>query len=123
MQERIAVVGLGYVGLPVALSFAREFSHVTGFDIDVERVTALRDGKDWTGECSGEELRQSGLRITSSPSELRDASFYVVAVPTPIDANNQPDLRAIESACHTVGSVLAPGDVVVFESTVYPGLT
>lgn len=123
MSERIAVIGLGYVGLPVALAFAQAFPGTIGFDIDAARVTALARGEDWTGECEPQTLAASPLRFTTAPADLWQATFYVVAVPTPIDANKQPDLRAIESACRTVGSVLSPGDVVVFESTVYPGLT
>ena len=123
MSERIAVIGLGYVGLPVALAFAEAFPGTIGFDIDAARVTALAQGEDWTGEASPEALAASPLRFTTAPDDLADATFYVVAVPTPIDANKQPDLHAIESACRTVGGVLSAGDVVVFESTVYPGLT
>lgn len=123
MSERIAVIGLGYVGLPVALAFAQAFPGTLGFDIDAARVTALARGEDWTGECASQALAASSLHFTTAPADLRHATFYVVAVPTPIDANKQPDLHAIESACRTVGSVLSPGDVVVFESTVYPGLT
>ena len=123
MSERIAVIGLGYVGLPVALAFAGAFPGTIGFDIDAARVTALAQGHDWTGEAAPEVLAASTLRFTTAPDDLADATFYVVAVPTPIDANKQPDLRAIESACRTVASVLSAGDVVVFESTVYPGLT
>ncbi len=123
MSERIAVIGLGYVGLPVALAFAKAFPATIGFDIDPRRVAALAQGEDWTGECEPAALRASPLRFTAAADDLCDATFYVVAVPTPIDANKRPDLRAIESACRTVGGVLSRGDIVVFESTVYPGLT
>ncbi len=123
MSERIAVIGLGYVGLPVALAFAQAFPDTLGFDIDAARVTALARDEDWTGEAAPDALSASTLRFTTAPADLAAATFYVVAVPTPIDANKQPDLTAIESACRTVGNVLSPGDVVVFESTVYPGLT
>ena len=123
MNERIAVVGLGYVGLPVALAFARKFPDVLGFDIDTARVDALETGHDWTGECERESLEASTLRFTAAPADLKQSNFYIVAVPTPIDGNRQPDLGAIESASRTVGAVLAKGDVVVFESTVYPGVT
>ncbi len=123
MSERVAVIGLGYVGLPVALAFAATFPGTIGFDIDAARVTALAHGEDWTGEATPDALSASPLRFTTAPADIAAATFYVVAVPTPIDANKQPDLHAIESACRTVGSVLSPGDAVVFESTVYPGLT
>jgi UDP-N-acetyl-D-galactosamine dehydrogenase len=123
MSERVAVIGLGYVGLPVALAFAEAFPGVIGFDIDAARVNALARGHDWTGECPPEALAGAMLQFTSDPAALAGATFYVVAVPTPIDTNKQPDLRAIESACRTVGAALSPGAVVVFESTVYPGLT
>ena len=121
--ERIAVVGLGYVGLPVALAFARKFKDVLGFDIDERRVAALAEGHDWTGECEREALEQSSIRFTADPANLAQATFYVVAVPTPIDINRQPDLRAVQGASRTVGTALSKGDVVVFESTVYPGVT
>lgn len=123
MAERIAVIGLGYVGLPVALAFARKFADVIGFDIDQRRVTALSNDEDWTGECSPEDLSASSIRFSANPADLADATFYVVAVPTPIDGNNQPDLRAVQGASRTVGATLKPGDVVVYESTVYPGVT
>ena len=123
MAERIAVIGLGYVGLPVALAFARKFADVVGFDIDKRRVRALSAGEDWTGECSTDELTGSSIRFSADPADLQNATFYVVAVPTPIDGNNQPDLRAVQGASRTVGATLQSGDVVVYESTVYPGVT
>ncbi|MCA8926620.1 MAG: nucleotide sugar dehydrogenase [Alphaproteobacteria bacterium] len=123
MPERIAVIGLGYVGLPVALAFARSFPGTIGFDIDRSRVAALQQGDDWTGECVTEVLEQSALTFSADPADLRDATFFIVAVPTPIDANNQPDLRAVQGASRTVAAALKPGDVVVYESTVYPGVT
>ncbi|MCB9930578.1 MAG: nucleotide sugar dehydrogenase [Alphaproteobacteria bacterium] len=123
MPERIAVIGLGYVGLPVALAFARSFPGTIGFDIDRSRVAALQQGDDWTGECEPEVLEQSALTFSADPADLRDATFFIVAVPTPIDANNQPDLRAVQGASRTVAAALKPGDVVVYESTVYPGVT
>lgn len=122
-EERFAVIGLGYVGLPVALAFARRFHHVLGFDIDQRRIAALRAGDDVTGEIGREALRRSGLEMTSDPARLAGATFYIVTVPTPIDRAHRPDLRALASACASIGRSLAPGAVVVFESTVYPGLT
>ena len=123
MSERIAVVGLGYVGLPVALAFAAKFPDVLGFDIDANRIAALEQGHDWTGECARDALEASTIAFTADPADLAAANFYIVAVPTPIDGNRRPDLGPIESASRTVGAALAPGDVVVYESTVYPGLT
>ena len=123
MSERIAVVGLGYVGLPVALAFAAKFPDVLGFDIDASRIAALEQGHDWTGECARDALEASTIAFTADPADLAAANFYIVAVPTPIDGNRRPDLGPIESASRTVGAALAPGDVVVYESTVYPGLT
>jgi len=122
-ERRIAVVGLGYVGLPVALAFARRFPGTLGFDIDARRVRDLALGHDSTGETSREELLAAGLGVTTDPSELAGADFYVVAVPTPIDATNRPDLRPIVGASRTIAAALKPGDIVVYESTVYPGLT
>ena len=123
MSERVAVVGLGYVGLPVALSFARKFDDTVGFDVSVSRIEALRAHHDWTGEVTEEDLRTSGLRLTSDPSELRGCTFFIVAVPTPLDSDRRPDLGPLLAATRTVGSALTPGAVVVYESTVYPGVT
>ncbi len=123
MTERIAVVGLGYVGLPVALAFARKFPDVLGFDIDKGRIDALESGHDWTGECDPQALESSSIRFTNDAAKLSQANFYIVAVPTPIDGNRQPDLSAIRNASRTVGATLGKGDVVVYESTVYPGVT
>lgn len=123
MSERIAVVGLGYVGLPVALAFARKFPCTIGYDIDPRKVGLLDEGIDETGEFSPEEICSSALRFTSNPDDLRGATFFVVAVPTPVDSSNRPDLRPLLSASRTIGRVLTPGAVVVYESTVYPGVT
>ena len=121
-EEKIAVIGLGYVGLPVALAFSRKFPTV-GFDINTRRVDMLSRGRDDTGEVSEEELKGSRLRFTTSIDELRGITFFIVAVPTPIDQNHRPDLRPLVSASETVGKVLEKGAVVVYESTVYPGVT
>jgi len=122
-ERGFAVLGLGYVGLPVALAFVRHFSPVIGFDISKERIAELKSGVDRTGEVAADALRQSALHLTSDSADLAEASFFIVAVPTPIDGQRRPDLRAIESACRLIGPALKPGAVVVFESTVYPGLT
>ena len=121
--ERIAVVGLGYVGLPVAVALTRKFDGVVGFDISSRRVAALRGGHDWTGEIEDRELASGGLILTDDPDGLAGASFIIVTVPTPIDAENRPDLSPIESACRLIGPRLSKGALVVFESTVYPGVT
>jgi len=121
-EEKIAVIGLGYVGLPVALAFSSKFPTV-GFDINRRRVDLLSRGRDDTGEVSEEELRGSRLRFTTSLEDLRGTTFFIVAVPTPIDSNHRPDLRPLVSASESVGKVLEKGAVVVYESTVYPGVT
>ncbi|NTI63420.1 nucleotide sugar dehydrogenase [Agrobacterium rhizogenes] len=123
MSEKIAVIGLGYVGLPVAIALAGKFPDVVGFDIKASRVAALKAGEDDTREVSPERLRESGLRISSDLEDLRDRDIFIVAVPTPIDRNRQPDLRPMISASRTVGKALKKGGIVVYESTVYPGVT
>lgn len=123
MSERYAVVGLGYVGLPVALAFGRKNPGTIGFDIRASRVEELRAGRDSTGEVCAEQLKAAEIVFTSDPSALREATFIIVAVPTPIDKANQPDLNPLISASTLVGQHLSPGAVVCFESTVYPGAT
>ncbi|WP_224998426.1 nucleotide sugar dehydrogenase [Cesiribacter sp. SM1] len=121
-KAKICVVGLGYVGLPIALEFARKFS-VIGFDINQKRVDLMRRGVDPSKELAAEEFENTDIYFTADLEEIREARFYVVAVPTPIDEHKTPDLRPLLSACNTVGKVLKKGDYVVFESTVYPGCT
>jgi UDP-N-acetyl-D-glucosamine/UDP-N-acetyl-D-galactosamine dehydrogenase len=121
-NETIAVIGLGYVGLPVALAMAKRYRTI-GFDIRDTRIEELRRGRDVTGEVSAEELARAEVELTSDPERLIDATFFIVAVPTPIDATNRPDLRPLVGASETIGPRLRRGDVVVFESTVYPGVT
>jgi UDP-N-acetyl-D-galactosamine dehydrogenase len=123
MGERIAVIGLGYVGLPVALGFARKFDDVVGFDIHSEKVEELKRGYDRNHEVPEEVLKATKLRMTSSPKDLEGRTFFVVAVPTPVDKNNVPDLTPVVKASETVGRGLSKGAVVVYESTVYPGVT
>ncbi|MGI3903997.1 MAG: nucleotide sugar dehydrogenase [Janthinobacterium lividum] len=122
-RRKVAVIGLGYVGLPVAVAFAHAGFDVVGFDIDRERIAELRRGEDRTREVDVETLRGSGLRPTHETADLRSADFFIVTVPTPIDAALQPDLSALMAASRTVGTVLKAGDIVVYESTVYPGCT
>jgi UDP-N-acetyl-D-galactosamine dehydrogenase len=123
MTERIAVIGLGYVGLPVALAFARKFPHTVGFDIDHARIAALNGGQDDSTDVSSDILLSTPLKFTSDPADLADTTFFIVAVPTPIDRHNRPDLRPLLKASETIGHVLRRSAMVVFESTVYPGVT
>jgi UDP-N-acetyl-D-galactosamine dehydrogenase len=123
MTERFAVVGLGYVGLPVALGFAKKFPNVVGFDIHVEKVEELRCGHDRNCQFTEEELKATSLKMSADPKVLEGATFIVVAVPTPVDHNNVPDLTPVVRASETVAKYLQKGAVVVYESTVYPGAT
>jgi len=123
MSEKFAVIGLGYVGLPVALAFARKSAGTVGFDIDKRRVADLARGHDWTGETGPEELTSSPIRFSAAPADLKDCTFFIVCVPTPIDGERRPDFRPLVSASRTVGAALSKGSVVVYESTVYPGAT
>jgi UDP-N-acetyl-D-glucosamine/UDP-N-acetyl-D-galactosamine dehydrogenase len=123
VEERIAVIGLGYVGLPVALAFARRYPGSIGFDIHREKVDELRRGYDRNHEVPEEVLKASTLKITADPKDLEGVTFFVVAVPTPVDKNNVPDLTPVEKSSETVGRALSKGAVVVYESTVYPGVT
>ena len=122
-QARIAIVGLGYVGLPLAVEFGKQ-RDTLGFDIDAARVAGLRQGHDRTLEVPAGELAQAPrLRLSSDPDDLRACNTYIVTVPTPIDDSRRPDLRPLVAASEMLGRALAPGDVVVYESTVYPGCT
>lgn len=124
-EIKIAVIGLGYVGLPLARLFSTRYRTV-GFDLDEERVAALMDGHDATLEVSDQLLQQAireGLVCTTDLADIKDCNFYVVAVPTPVDDNNYPDLNPLLGASQTVGQVISPGNIVVYESTVYPGVT
>lgn len=119
---KLALVGLGYVGLPIALAFSKRVS-VIGFDINEERLVKMRQGIDPCNELKKDAFEGSDIVFTSSIDTLREASFFIIAVPTPIDRFNQPDLNPLLSATRTVGMALKKGDYVVFESTVYPGCT
>lgn len=122
-QRTIGVIGLGYVGLPVAVAFGERFCGTTGFDINARRIEQLRDGVDVTHEVDAERLRRVGLRLTIDPADLRGVDFFIITVPTPIDADHRPDLSPVRAATETVGRALRPGAIVVYESTVYPGVT
>lgn len=124
-QVKIAVIGLGYVGLPLARLFSTKFPTV-GFDMNQNRVNSLMAGHDSTREVDDDLLQQAlnnGFKCTTNLEDIKDCNFYVVAVPTPVDANNRPDLKPLWGASETVGKVISKGDVVVYESTVYPGVT
>ena len=123
MNRRISVIGLGYVGLPVAATLAKAGQPVVAFDIDARRIGELRGGHDRTGEVEPTALKTSALKFTSNPQDLRTADFHIVTVPTPIDASKQPDLEPLRKASATIGGILKKGDIVVYESTVYPGVT
>ena len=125
-EVKIAVIGLGYVGLPLARLFSTKFSTI-GFDMNQQRVDGLMSGHDATLEVSDELLQEAiakyGFRCTTDLNEIKSCNFYVVAVPTPVDENNRPDLKPLWGASETVGKVISKGDIVVYESTVYPGVT
>lgn len=118
----IAVIGLGYVGLPLAVALAKSFA-VKGYDINAERINELKQGHDRTREIDESALRSSSLVVTSTVDDIRSCNLFIVTVPTPVDTQNMPDLSPVEGACKTIGSLLKKNDVVVFESTVYPGVT
>lgn len=121
--EKIAVLGLGYVGLPLANQLAKHFTDVVGFDISSGRVSELQDGHDQTGEVASDDLLFSSLRLSNATSDLAQATFYIVTVPTPITAAHQPDLEPLRAACRMLAPHIKKDDVIVFESTVYPGVT
>lgn len=122
MKRNISVIGLGYVGLPVAVAFGKK-STTIGFDVNAERIRELREGHDRTGEVTSVELAEADLHFTNSIDELRKADFHIVAVPTPVDDAKRPDLSLLLKASETVAKALKKGDIVVYESTVYPGAT
>ncbi|MFP9099557.1 nucleotide sugar dehydrogenase [Flavobacterium sp. RHBU_24] len=128
---KIAVIGLGYVGLPLAVLLSKKYP-VTGFDIKAERINQLKNGDDVTREISVDRMKEAmvthgghdkGFYCTAELEDIKDCNFYIITVPTPVDKNNRPDLRALYGASETVGKVLKKGDIVVYESTVYPGVT
>ncbi len=120
-KEKLALVGLGYVGMPIAVEFAKHIN-VIGFDINEKRVNEYKNGIDSTNEV-GESIKETKVDFTADPARLKEAKFIVVAVPTPVNDDNTPDLRPVEGASRTVGQNLSAGTIVVFESTVYPGVT
>jgi UDP-N-acetyl-D-galactosamine dehydrogenase len=120
--KKLAVIGLGYVGLPIALEFAKKIS-VIGFDINADRIQLMREGIDPSKELDKEAFNNCDIEFTNSLDKLREANFFIVAVPTPVDKHNVPDLTPVQKASETIGKVVKKGDYVVFESTVYPGCT
>ena len=121
-EKKLAVIGLGYVGLPIALEFAKSVS-VIGFDIHPGRIEMMKNGVDPSQELKKEAFEGADIHFTANPDDLKDASFFIVAVPTPVDLHKVPDLTPVLKASETVGKVLNEGDYVVYESTVYPGCT
>lgn len=121
-REKISLVGLGYVGMPIAVAFAKK-AKVIGFDLNREKIELYQSGKDPTGEVGDEAIRQTTVAFTADEAKLREARFHIVAVPTPIHTDHTPDLRPVESASVILGRNLSRGSIVVFESTVYPGVT
>ncbi|MEM0955822.1 MAG: Vi polysaccharide biosynthesis UDP-N-acetylglucosamine C-6 dehydrogenase TviB, partial [Pseudomonadota bacterium] len=114
-DTRIGVLGLGYVGLPLALAFSRLHTTI-GFDVDESRVAGLKSGSDVTGEVDAAQLQASELTLTANPADLAVCSVYIVTVPTPIDADRRPDLHPLGAASGTIGELLKPGDIVIYES-------
>jgi UDP-N-acetyl-D-glucosamine/UDP-N-acetyl-D-galactosamine dehydrogenase len=121
-KDKLAVIGLGYVGLPIALEFAKKIS-VIGFDINQKRIDLMKQGIDPSNELEPEAFEGTDICFTTSLEELKQAKFFIVAVPTPVDEHNVPDLTPVKKASETIGKVIKKGDYVVFESTVYPGCT
>jgi UDP-N-acetyl-D-galactosamine dehydrogenase len=121
-ETKLSVIGLGYVGLPIALEFARKIK-VVGFDIKPERVELIKKGIDPSNELTPENFNNTDIKLTCNPEDLKEASFHIIAVPTPTDKHNLPDLTPVMKASETVGKILKKGDYVVYESTVYPGCT
>lgn len=121
-KAKLAIIGLGYVGLPIALEFAKKIS-VIGFDINEDRIALMKKGIDPSNELAAEDFSGCDIQFTSQTNELAEAKFFIVAVPTPVDQHNVPDLRPVKKASETIGKVVKKGDYVVFESTVYPGCT
>ena len=118
----IAIIGLGYVGLPLAVEFAKKVE-VVGFDINKEKTEGYKNGIDVTNEVGDEELKKTSMTFTSNEEELKKSKFFIVAVPTPINRDTTPDLRPVVGASEIVGKNLSKGSIVVYESTVYPGVT
>ncbi|MDR0220342.1 MAG: nucleotide sugar dehydrogenase [Lachnospiraceae bacterium] len=122
-EEKISLIGLGYVGMPIAVAFAAQKVKVVGFDLNEEKIALYKSGADPTGEVGNEAIKSTTVDFTADAGRLREARFHIVAVPTPVNEDHTPNLSPIKSACQILGRHLAKGSIVVFESTVYPGLT
>lgn len=122
-DETIAIIGLGYVGLPVAIAFANKFENVVGFDINQDRIHKLENGIDNTGEITKDSLENSSIDFTTDADDLNGTTCFIVTVPTPVNRSNRPDLSPLKAACETLAPYLKKNSIVVFESTVYPGVT
>ena len=121
-KEKLSLVGLGYVGMPIAVAFARKIK-VVGFDLNENKIALYKNGVDPTNEVGNDVIRETTVDFTSDPAKLREAKFHIVAVPTPVNGDHTPDLSPVEGASRILGQNLTAGSVVVFESTVYPGVT
>lgn len=121
-EEKLSLVGLGYVGMPIAVAFARKIK-VVGFDLNEKKIELYKNGIDPTNEVGNEIIKTTKVEFTADPSKLREAKFHIVAVPTPVNDDHTPDLSPVEGASRILGQNLTKGSVVVFESTVYPGVT
>ncbi|MGN0299984.1 MAG: nucleotide sugar dehydrogenase, partial [Lachnospiraceae bacterium] len=121
-EEKIALVGLGYVGMPIAVAFAKKVK-VIGYDLNSEKIRLYKDGIDPTNEVGNEVIKNTKVEFTSDESRLREAKFHIVAVPTPVNPDHTPDLSPVEGASRILGRNPTKGSIVVFESTVYPGVT
>ena len=121
-EEKLSLVGLGYVGMPIAVAFARKIK-VVGFDLNEKKIELYKAGVDPTNEVGGEVIKNTTVEFTADPSKLKEAKFHIVAVPTPVNPDHTPDLTPVEGASRILGQNLQKGSVVVFESTVYPGVT
>lgn len=121
-ETKLSLVGLGYVGMPIAVAFARKIN-VVGFDLNEKKIELYKNGIDPTNEVGNEVIKNTTVDFTADPSKLREAKFHIVAVPTPVNDDHTPDLTPVEGASRILGQNLTKGSVVVFESTVYPGVT
>ena len=121
-EEKLSLIGLGYVGMPIAVAFAKKLN-VIGFDLNEQKIRMYLDGFDPTKEVGDEIIRQTKVDFTADEEKLKEAKFHIVAVPTPVNPDHTPDLRPVEGACRILGRNLNRGSIVVFESTVYPGVT
>ncbi len=121
-EEQISLIGLGYVGMPIAVAFAKKVN-VIGFDLNEKKINQYKNGIDPTKEVGDDVIKNTTVKFTNNPEDLKKAKFHIVAVPTPVNSDHTPDLRPVEGASKILGKYLTKGSIVVFESTVYPGVT